>query len=411
MKTATTSSTHAQIPFWSRIRYLVVLCVVVHHGACAYSKYVPWWYANSGQTAPLFDLAVATFDMFIMPVLYFVSGYFALPSLHRHGPAGFLRIKIRRLFLPMVFLTVFYVPIISYISSIAWGRNASGGFYSYWQHMVSSVAPVCWRVWDSVESTRPYLDDMSPNYLWYLTLLFLIMLLFLAKELLTGRTTEESVARTSQSGRRMLVVVAASGVLISLSMAAICMVIPRYTWVQASSFLVFQPIRVPLYAGMFFLGVYACRHDWFVRRTLPGPLWMWILGLVISELAFLNGHNVAISSPYGETLLWAAERTAFALCMTAVLTTLGFRYWKHSSGLHTLLGKSSYDLYLLHLPLMVAIQFALRTVELSVYLKFALGVSLTTVLCIGASLATQNRTSWVKAAGMLVVFTLVCLLG
>ncbi len=410
MQTEATDSKHTYIPFWNRIRYLVVLCVVVHHGACAYSKYVPWWYANSGQTAPLFDLAVATFDLFIMPVLFFVSGYFALPSLRHHGPGGFLRIKIRHLFLPLIFLTVFYVPIIHYISSIAWGRNPSGGFFAYWKHVVTSVTPVCWRVFDSVEKTVPYIDDMTPNYLWYLTLLLLFLLVFLVVEIFSARASDKGTTHAPQSGGRMLGVLAAFGVVISLAMAAICMFFPFYTWVQASSFLVLQPIRIPQYAGIFFLGVYACRHNWFVRRALPGPLWLWILGLVASELAFLNGHNWLSSWPFAYALLWAAERTAFALCMVALLTSAGFRYWTRTPPVHMMLSKTSYDRYLLHLPLMVAIQYALRTVEMSVYLKFTLGVVVTLILCLVASLATRKKSVWVRGGGILAVFTLVCLL-
>lgn len=408
MKTAATGDNH--IHFWDRIRYLVVFCVVVLHGACAYTKHIHWWYSNSGQTAPLFDLIVAIFDLFIMPVLFLVSGYFALPSLRRHGSGGFLLGKIRRLFLPMVFLTVFYVPIINFISSQAWGRNPSGSFFAYWKHVLLSFTPVCWRVFDSVESAVPYLDDMTPNYLWYLSLLFLLMLLFLGLEVFLGRTGKHDTERSRQSGGAMLAVAAAFGVVMVLAMAGLNMLVPFGVWAQASSFLVFQPIRVPLYAGMFFLGVYANRHGWFMHRPLPGPLWGWIGGMVLSGFAFIFmvSSTQLFPGTFGRALVLAATRTAFALCMTATLTTLGFRYWTRTSGVHRLLAKSSYDLYLLHLPLMVALQYGLRFVEMSVYLKFVLAVLCTSVVCVSASRASQKWPSWLKAGAMLAVFGLVC---
>ncbi len=409
-KTAT-GVTHIQ--FWNRIRYLIVLLVVVHHGACAYTKIVPWWYSNSGQTAFLFDLTVITFDMFIMPVLFFVSGYFAPPSLLRSGPGAFFRSKVRRLFLPLAFLTVFYVPIINFISSVAWGRNTSGDFFAYWKHVLLSFTPFCWRVFDSVESSIPYVDDMTPNYLWYIALLFLFMLLFLGMELLGAsagkRGATRGATREPQSGKAMLAVLGVSCVLMSVAMAWINLYMPLGVWAQASSFLVLQPIRLPLYGGMFFLGVYANRHGWFLRRPLPGALWCWIVVMVLAEVGFIYWflNRQQFFGIFGWMLFAVGTRVVFALSMTVILTTLGYRYWNTSSGLHRMLSRTSYDLYLLHLPLLVALQYGLRSVEVSIYLKFALAVIVTAPVCIFASQLSQKWPSWLKGAAMLVVFGLV----
>jgi glucans biosynthesis protein C len=45
----------------------------------------------------LFTAIVLLLDVPLMPVLFFVAGYFALPSLQRRGTGGFIREKVVRL--------------------------------------------------------------------------------------------------------------------------------------------------------------------------------------------------------------------------------------------------------------------------------------------------------------------------
>jgi len=54
-------------------------------------------------------------DVFIMPVLFFIAGYFALPSIREKGTGVFLKDKFLRLGIPWLICVIFIVPIVSYI--------------------------------------------------------------------------------------------------------------------------------------------------------------------------------------------------------------------------------------------------------------------------------------------------------
>ena len=76
--------------FLDNLKWFIIWLMVVFHGAMCYMAYAPdWWYvvdkANPVLSATLF---VCWADIFIMPVMFFISGYFGLMSMARHGIRG-----------------------------------------------------------------------------------------------------------------------------------------------------------------------------------------------------------------------------------------------------------------------------------------------------------------------------------
>ena len=81
--------------FFDNVRSLAVLLVVLFHAGISYSHVVPWWYVVDSSRSLLFDVFTAILAVFIMPILFFAAGYFALPSLQAKGPAEFLKRKFK----------------------------------------------------------------------------------------------------------------------------------------------------------------------------------------------------------------------------------------------------------------------------------------------------------------------------
>ena len=70
--------------FFDNIRYLTVMLVVVLHSACGYSNYMPHWLVNDANSI-FFDYLLVILGVFLMPVLFFIAGYFTLPSLQKRA--------------------------------------------------------------------------------------------------------------------------------------------------------------------------------------------------------------------------------------------------------------------------------------------------------------------------------------
>jgi hypothetical protein len=83
-----------RLTFLDNLRAFVVVLVVVLHGSMCYMAFAPeWWYVVDPQTSLFFTIVVLLIDVPIMLILFFISGFFALPSLVKRGRDKFLRDK------------------------------------------------------------------------------------------------------------------------------------------------------------------------------------------------------------------------------------------------------------------------------------------------------------------------------
>lgn len=389
--------------FLDHLRMFTVLAVVALHAGIAYAPVVPWWYATDQGKSAVFDLLLLVTDGFVMPTLFFIAGYFALSSLQRHGAAGFLRAKLKRLGLPLVVVTLFFCPIISYV--VYKGQGGTETYLHYWLRILPTALD--WKLY----IFRPENLAQFSDYLWAFHLWFLAMLLVfcglwaLLYGVFSGKAGEGRVG----PGYGLFLLLALA---VGLAEAVGQMLVPDTTWASFGAFFEFQPARVPLYLGMFWLGTYARHRHWFSAHRVPGRLWLWGV-LAIAAYAAVLALLVVSKTP-GPKPLWipcayGLSRTLVALSVTGFLVAFGQRYWNGPGRVSASLVASSYDIYLAHLPLVVVLQYLLARVSVSAIVKFGI-VFLTSVLvCWGASrLADRYRRVWLPA-GTLVVFGM-CLL-
>ena len=58
--------------FMDKIRYSMVLAVVVLHAACSFASIIPWWSVRDHAQNQQFDLLIIVLDIFLMPLLFFL---------------------------------------------------------------------------------------------------------------------------------------------------------------------------------------------------------------------------------------------------------------------------------------------------------------------------------------------------
>ena len=91
----------------------MIVLVIVYHTVAAYATVVPWW-AVHDTTFFATDIIRELLDVFMMPVLFFVAGYFALPSLEKRGVGEFIKDKCKRLLVPWVLAVIVFMPLLLY---------------------------------------------------------------------------------------------------------------------------------------------------------------------------------------------------------------------------------------------------------------------------------------------------------
>ena len=87
--------------FLDNLRAFVIILVVVLHGSMTYMAYAPTGATRiDPNSSVIFTQLVLVLDVPIMPILFFLAGYFALRLLQKRGSKLFLKDKFIRIGIP-----------------------------------------------------------------------------------------------------------------------------------------------------------------------------------------------------------------------------------------------------------------------------------------------------------------------
>ena len=350
-------TTIPRIAYLDNIRYLMVVLVVLYHAVAAYAAVAPSW-AIHDATSPVADVVRLLGDVFFMPVLFFVSGYFALASLQKKGAWSFLKDKALRIAIPWVLAVLVLLPLALYYKS-----DHVLSFRDFWPSYLGSF-----EVHLRFTQAEVGLNTQGPY--WFLSLLFAFFVLLAAGYVLNqrlrrspaGQRTGQIAARWPNAALLLFGLLIAAGYLLSL----LC--VPDSSWFTLHMFLEFQVTRLVLYGGYFALGVYARSRGWLGHaasqpaRTLV--LWS-AAGVILAGAYLVVGQPVFADTagmaalPVGLLIAFAFIRSYLLLSVLVVLVLAGSRYWNRSTPFDRQLSDTSYNIYLAHFWFVIFAQEAL----------------------------------------------------
>lgn len=374
-------SSAERIWFLDNVRYWTVLAVVVLHVAMSQTT-IPWdWPVSDARQLVAADWLVVVTSSFVMPVLFFVAGYFALSSLAPRGPAKFLWSKFKRLVIPGALVVVFLNPIFRYIFHYSRGFGEGIAEMSYWQYWPrffdGAFSIVVGRPADAISA------EYSPLHLWFVTVLLLFSAVtaaavVVAPKLASRPSEEKSGPPTTASLVMFLVVVTLMAWAASLAVAAFC----KCDWVRFGPFLMFRAPNMPFHILYYCLGISAYRQRWFSLPGRLGNVWVWFPVCVGLSLVLCSLVARLVSNPEleGNGVFQAVLALCDAfLCMgfLGFLLTFGQRYFDRPSKFNRHMALNSYRTYLLHMTVVVLVQLALsRCSSLSAMTVLVAGVVL-----------------------------------
>ncbi|MGE4422517.1 MAG: acyltransferase [Pseudodesulfovibrio sp.] len=385
---------------YDNLRTLMVLLIVLLHAACAYAVGIPWWHAQDAKS-PVFDVTIVTLDVFVLPVLFFVSGLFARSTLERHGTAGFLANKLRRLGLPVLVLSVFYLPTMVYVGYV---RRVPDhlGFFGYWLRWVASLRDWGFAVITNMRQGADYADRISPHHLWFLSLLLLFFL---------GYVLWRTVLPVSCTVRRNRLIPAAA-LAVFLGFAAVNLLVQDWAWARLGPFILFQPTRIPVYLGMFVFGI-LFRPYMDGPRPFPGPWWAWLIPFAAATAGILVMMRTFMTTlppiPPGQAALHGALRAVAAVAGAGCLVNLAALRLNRPARWRESLSASSYDIFLWHMPLVVFVQAWLAPAPLPLGVKALLAFLLPSGFLWAASRAAARTGPLLWGGFVAAVFLGFCL--
>lgn len=335
------------------LRALAMLAGVAFHAALAYSPLMHgiWPAADVGGSIAV-D-AIAWFaHVFRMPLFFAIAGYFAALLVARRGMAGFFRNRCARVLVPLV---LFAPPI---LASMDWLTA----------HAVATVAQpspaLSWlRAYDARHGTLP----SSPGWahLWFLFYLLLCtVLVWVVSALELGRIGH----RLATLHPGVLLIVLALVSTPALALAGVPWPAPQF----------FLPsLWALVFFGLYFaLGTLLFHHGAVLDRLRPFAPWLLIGAIVAYAVLFHATAGFVHAAPSSlQRLAHAALEAIAALWMTLWCLMAAQRWLRTRNALMRWLADASYWVYLVHLPLMLAIQYRLLDVPLHWLVKFAIAVT------------------------------------
>lgn len=400
-----------RIIFLDNVRTMVVIFVVILHAACAYAEIIPWWPVQEFPKELPYSMIIIFFDLFCMPTLFFVAGYFAPASFRTHGAGGFIKAKLRRLGVPFVLLSVFYVPIMAYVGYRGRAEQPLG-FFDFWLFQLSTAWKPEFVLLDSVEKAAPHANDFSQWHLWFITLLLVFFLVFAIAARIWPALSNPAKSPAITS-REILASLLAAGFVSTLLASITNMTVPDWSWANIGGYFLAQPTRLGTYCTLFWLGVLAAHRGWFTRPSLLGPLWPWLAVALILDMVFfamsVKFMETMGPAPASLALANGALRSFICLAWLGVLIKTAQHWLNKPHAPRASLSRSSYDIYLVHLPIVVGLQLLATTVPLDYFVKFVLTVVCAVALCFYLSRKLMRARPKTAMAVLLAVFLTACI--
>ncbi len=166
------------------LRVFAILAILFHHCSKIFDYHTTDLYNTVRSFAPSIH---REFDaLWIMPLFFVVSGASVHYSLKSRKAGGFIKERILRIAIPMVFIGTFLIgPPHIYIQRLFHG-HFSGGFFQWLPHYFEGVWPV-----------GSFVPLGSGTHLWYLTSIFIFSLILLPLFIPLKKTGASVVSRIS----------------------------------------------------------------------------------------------------------------------------------------------------------------------------------------------------------------------
>lgn len=373
--------------YFNNVRSVIVILVVVLHAALAYcANSNAWWIVVNSEKTIVADIISGVLDMYLMPVLFFISGYFTLSSFKRGTKRQFLLKKAKTLLLPLFLGLIILNPFLVFMISFTRGA-ASASFLLYAVRYYSKFLDVPLNIVQD-RTKDPYF--FSQYHFWYISLLFLFFvaftLFYAAYERLhkSGRIKAHRLWRNTGYGYVILICIS--------SLAYFFM----YTIFGDSWFVIsliqFQISRILPYCFFFTFGIIASGTE--AKYANPRRPFTILVSVVALSVASLAVYRRILSNPdLTLTLIYSFIR--YTLCTLGLISVLeiGRRFFNRNTRLNDFINYYSFGCYILHLDVVIAYTYILSrnstlnpvvsmglVIALSLITSYALSVMYTILL-------------------------------
>ncbi len=344
--------------FLDNLKVLIIFFVVLYH--------VGWVYEGSGMLSSVWivddpsknDLAGIinlVLDMFMMPIMFFISGYFALYSIKAKKGWSFVQSRFKRLMVPWLIATLTLIPISKVI--FLYSRDLPQETLVSYFHFSGGIL-------------------MNQGWLWFLPVLFMFDLLYFI------------LAKVNPLRLNIGIKSAVFLMFLIGSINSICMSLFNYSGWTKTTLLDFQKDRILIYFMAFLLGSLCSKQKVFYSKPTSKKLYYfvcftsWIplnVYIIVLLNLFMNPGNYLVSRTIDLVLVWVGFHLSLLSLLYIFISTFRF-YFNRKGAIMKGLSEYSYGVYIIHYIVMGGIALSLLNFEVPSVAKYLILVVATFAL-------------------------------
>lgn len=363
------------------LKIALTVLVIAHHAGQPYGGSGGFWYFESSDTLVNLGSFFSVNAGFFMSLFFFVSAYFTPASYDRKGPGSFLTDRMKKVGLPLLFGFLVMIPLLMYAYYIHFRGYPEMSFWSYYTDVYFGLAdkPAGW--------TGPSWPDMQFAHLWFLEHLLVYAVLYALLRYASGGKRKIAIVKREPLKTYQVLLFAC---IVSLATFVVRTQYPIDEWTGFLGLIQTEFAHVPQYAALFFAGMVAYRKDWLSTLTAKaGMLWL-IVGLSIAALRYASVLSVYARGGWSIlSLAYSVIETLLCISLSIGLIWLFRDAFNKTNVLAGRLSSAAFMVYVIHVPVLVILQYALADSNIPTSAKFAIVTIAGALLSFAVSLLIQ----------------------
>jgi len=319
-----------------------------------------WHVKNVEQSFLVGALRGGVIDMWVLPLLFLLSGAGSWYSLRSRSSGQYLIERVKRLLVPLYIVGMFVLLPPQLYFELTTNAGFTGTFWEmfpvYWNHLVSSGFTL----------TDPFFFELFPGHLWFLQYLFLISLVILPLLLyLRSDKGEHLIKRVASWCEHR------GGVFLFLIPLAIVRI--AFTHLFRSEYYTWDDL---LYYAVFFVIGYMMVADKRFTDAFKRHAWL-SLALWIVSFAGVGVFLAALGYPYPGHVPFSLRYVLFQLivsvgnwCAVVFMLSLGAKYLNFKSKTLTYSNEAVLPFYILHQTIILAVGWYVVRWNMGILPKF-----------------------------------------
>jgi hypothetical protein len=346
-----------------------------------------WYYIESNPVDPFSSIFFLTltsigglFQASLMGLFFLMGGFLTPKSYDRKGARLFWKERLLRLGIPLLLYVVLINPIMHY-------TLATLGIQP-WRDLIleESFLEYYFSQFQSLDSIILLLTSTGP--MWFLYVLLIFTFIYTLWRQITKFDLLRQYIPTEFSIPRYAYLL-----LVAIILGCATYLIRLVSPLDEFPFSIPFALIIP-YLMMFCVGVIAIRYDWFEKMSrVHIKVWSLIIAVTIalffSYFIFVLGVDADLSvflgGPTLHALVMALVENIISMGMIFVLIPIFRLKFNHQGPFLQSLSASSYHMYLIHAPILVAVSLLLASISLFPAIKLTIVFIMTIFICYLAS--------------------------